>query len=263
MAMKQIYKNGTTSVLLRIKILDTSSTVGAGLTGLTNASTGLLISTLAGNEAAPTVYTAAGGTIDSVTTLGTYAAPSANHCRFREVDSTNHPGVYEIQLADARLAVANARTLLVSVSGATGAMQADVELQLSGVDLQDPVRGGMTALPYVASGSSGSLPTSGTGANQVALDGSGNVSASLVAAALNGILVGGLSLPAALATVKDLLEADRVVDTTVQPWALVLIKKGTGSLGQSGAVELLRQRLRDVTGAPITNSNTILGQSIT
>jgi hypothetical protein len=62
---------------------------------------------------------------------------------------------------------------------------------------------------------------------------------------------------------KDLLEADRYVDTTVTPWALVLVKKGSGALGQQGAVELLRQKLRDVGGAPITNTSTILGQSVT
>ncbi len=69
--------------------------------------------------------------------------------------------------------------------------------------------------------------------------------------------------PAALVTVGDLLHADRVIDTSVTPWALVLIKQRSGSLGQPGAIELLRQRLYDVTGGPIANVNTVLGQSIT
>jgi hypothetical protein len=77
---------------------------------------------------------------------------------------------------------------------------------------------------------------------------------------VNDAAAGGMT---AVAAARDLLEADRVIDISVVPWDLVLIKKGTGSLGQPGAVELLRQNLRDVNGAPITNTNTILGQSVT
>ncbi|QOZ25283.1 hypothetical protein [Bradyrhizobium sp. CCBAU 51753] len=124
------YKNGQTSVVLRFKLLDSSSTVGAGLTGLTSASTGLRISTIADNESAATAYTVAGSTIESITTLGTYATPTATKCRFKEVDSTNHPGLYEFQLADARFAVSNAKSLIVSVSGATNLQQADFVVPL-------------------------------------------------------------------------------------------------------------------------------------
>ena len=119
-------KNGQTSVILRAKLLDSSATTGAGLTGLTFSSGGLIISTIADNEAAATTYTAGGSTIEAVTTLGTYAAPTATKCRFKEVDATNHKGVYEIQIADARFSVSNAKSLLVSISGATNLAQADL-----------------------------------------------------------------------------------------------------------------------------------------
>jgi hypothetical protein len=198
--MKLLHKSGVTGVILRVKILDSASTTGAGKTGLADNSAGLVISTIASNEAAPTAYSQAAGTIETIATLGTFAAPTAGKCRFKEVDAANHPGLYEIQLPNERFAVAGASGLIVSLSGASGAAQCDAEVQLAAVDTAD---------------------------------------------------------------VRDLVEADRVIDTTVSPWALVLIKKGTGALGAPGAVELVRQKLYDVTGGGVTNASTILGRSIT
>lgn len=125
------YKHSQASIVLRIKILNSSLTTGAGLTGLTSASTGLIISTIADNEATATAYTASGSTIETIATLGTYAAPTATKCRFREVDATNHKGVYEVQLADARFAVSSAKSLLVSISGATNAAETDAVIPLN------------------------------------------------------------------------------------------------------------------------------------
>lgn len=121
---------GSAGVILRVKLLDSSVQTGAGLTGLTSASSGLKISTIADVEATATAYTVAGSTIESITTLGTYAAPTATKCRFKEVDATNHKGVYEIHLADARYAVSGARSLLVSISGATNLAECDFVVQL-------------------------------------------------------------------------------------------------------------------------------------
>lgn len=137
-------KNGVTSVVLRVFIPDTASTTGAGKTGLTSASSGLVVAVISDNEAAPTTYTAAGSTIEGISTLGTYAAPTATKCRFKEVDATNLPGVYELQLADARWSVANARALLGMVHGASGAAPTAFEVQLVAVDPQDAVKFGMT-----------------------------------------------------------------------------------------------------------------------
>lgn len=124
------YVNGQTSVILRVKINDSSATTpnNAGKTGLTGSSAGLIISTIADTEAAPTVYTQAGSTIQTIATLGTYAAPSASNCRFAQVDATNHPGVYEIQLANARYAVSNAKTLLISIPAVSGITVAQMDL---------------------------------------------------------------------------------------------------------------------------------------
>jgi hypothetical protein len=62
----------------------------------------------------------------------------------------------------------------------------------------------------------------------------------------------------------DYLEADRYIDkaTTPSHWALVLIKKGTGALGEDGAVELLRQPLYDVDGSPLASTSTPRGRAV-
>lgn len=125
------------SRIIRVKLRDSSVTTGAGLTGLTHESAGLIISTIADNEATATAYTQAGGTIETIATLGTYAAPTAGKCRFKEVDATNHPGLYEIQLADARLSVADAKELVVSISGAANLAEEDLRIQLTRLDLND------------------------------------------------------------------------------------------------------------------------------
>ena len=163
------YKRGQGSIILRVKILNSSVATGAGLTGLTNTSSGLIISTIADTESSATAYTAAASNIETITTNGTYSAPSSGKCRFKEVDSTNHKGVYEIQIADARFNVSSAKSLLVSILGATNAAETDVVIPLRDLDPYDAVRAGLTALPNVASGSAGALITSGTGTAQLSV----------------------------------------------------------------------------------------------
>lgn len=128
------YKLGQGSIVLRVKLLNSSVTTGAGLTGLTSASTGLIISTIANNEATATAYTVAGSNVETITTLGTYAAPASGKCRFKEVDATNHKGIYEIQIADARFNVSNAKTIIVSISGATNLVECDALIPLVQLD---------------------------------------------------------------------------------------------------------------------------------
>jgi len=122
--------HGTESNIIRVKLFNSSVTTQAGLTGLTIASTGLLISTIVNNAATSVTYGEAAGTLETIATLGTYAAPSATKCRFKEVDSTNHPGLYEIQLADARFAVVGAKELHITITGATNLANAMFKIPL-------------------------------------------------------------------------------------------------------------------------------------
>jgi hypothetical protein len=153
--MPLLRKFGSTGNIIRTTLRN--STTGMGMTGLTISSIGLSIGTICDNEAASTGYTAAGATIETITTLGTYAAPTATRCRFREVDAVFHPGLYEFQFADARFAVASSRVLRICVSGVTNLITRDIVVQLTSFDPDDVIRMGMTAIPNVVAGTPGGL----------------------------------------------------------------------------------------------------------
>lgn len=128
---KLMRRNGSTSNILRIFLEDSTSAVKAGKTGLAFDTSGLVISTIANNEATATTYTSAGSTIETISTLGTYAAPTATKCRFKEVDSTNQPGVYELQLADARYAISGAKSLFITIHGVANTVTSTQEIDLA------------------------------------------------------------------------------------------------------------------------------------
>ena len=128
------YALSETSIVFRVKILNSSVTTGAGLEGLLFSSSGLIIGTIADNESGTTTYTEAAGNIETVVALGSYSPPTTNKCRFREVDATNHKGVYEIHLADARFAISSSKSLLVSIAGASNVAQTDVVIPLTTTD---------------------------------------------------------------------------------------------------------------------------------
>lgn len=113
--MSMFVRTGESGVILRLKLLKLDD--GQPLTGLTSATSGLGISVQAMNAAAATTYTEAGGTIEGITTLGTYVTPTTNNCRFKEVDATSQKGMYEFQFDAAVFNVANARNLHVNVYG--------------------------------------------------------------------------------------------------------------------------------------------------
>jgi hypothetical protein len=166
--MLQDFKLGQTSIVLRVLIRNANSATWGGLTGLTNTSSGLIIGTIADNESSATVYTSAASTIDTIATLGTFAAPASGHCRFGKVDDTNLPGVCELQLDNSRYAVSGAKSLTVCISGPTSASQCTFTIPLRQIDPYDGQRAGLTALPAASAASAGGLLTSGSGANQLA-----------------------------------------------------------------------------------------------
>jgi len=133
--MADLRTHSSTSNIVRftLKRADT----GQGLTGLTSATLGLIISTIADNEATATAYPQTISKIETITTLGTFAAPTAGKCRFREVDASNHPGLYEFQFEDSRFAVSGAKRLVISVSGAGNLLSADYEIRLTAFDPDD------------------------------------------------------------------------------------------------------------------------------
>lgn len=105
---------GASSYIIEVMVFDSSSTTGAGLTALTNASSGLLCYY---KTSAATVSAAV--TLKTVTTFGTYAG-TATVGAFKEVDSTNMKGVYEFHVPNNFFsATATPTNGLIMLSGAT------------------------------------------------------------------------------------------------------------------------------------------------
>lgn len=119
--MANLRLNGQTSNKIRLIL---------GVAGLAFNTSDLLISTICDVEATATVYAEASSNIETITTLGTFAAPTSSKCRFKEVDATNHPGLYELQFADARFSVSNAKSVIISISGATGLPDGGVHYEI-------------------------------------------------------------------------------------------------------------------------------------
>lgn len=206
------FKRSQTGIVVRFKILDSSQVDGRGLAALDFESSGLIISTIADNEATATAYTVAGSNVEDISVLGTYQAPSSGKCRFAEVDATNHPGIYELHLANARYAVANAKSVIVSVHGATDAAQADFLIPLTDIDPYDAVRAGLTALPNAAAEASGGLLTRGTGTGQV------NPSSGKIAATIAAGDIATDAVNAAALAADALAEINAEVDTALGDW---------------------------------------------
>lgn len=121
-------KKGTTSQIFHIFIQDSSSTTGAGLTGLAYTGAGIT----------PTVkYINAGGTLsasitlEDITTLGTYAAPTSNaHMRFKELNSASpSQGVYEIHVHNDWMNLTGG-SFVIMMAGATNMAQFRMEIDL-------------------------------------------------------------------------------------------------------------------------------------
>lgn len=188
--MADLRAHSSTSNIFRVCLKNSST--GQPLTGLDHTSSGLIISTICDNEATATAYTVAGSNVETISTLGTFAAPTSGKCRFKAVDGTNHPGLYEFQFADARFSVANAKRFVFSVSGATNLLAMDYEVELTRMNLQDGTRGGMTALPNAAAGASGGLWILGSMTGSPAITGSFSIlnasgsAVSLLSAGSNG-----------------------------------------------------------------------------
>lgn len=153
--MKLQLVKGSTSKQVTVFVQDSSSSVGAGLTGLVFNTASLSAYYYREGAASATAITLA------TMTLGTWATGG-----FVVVDGTNMPGVYSLGLPDAALA-SGANSVVVMLKGAADMAPVLLEIQLTDVNLHDPVRGGMTALPNAAAEAAGGLFTRGTGAGQI------------------------------------------------------------------------------------------------
>lgn len=144
---------GSTSETVNIFIQDSSVSTGAGLTGL------------AFNTASLTAYYTLPRAAPVAITLATLAANNSawSSGGFKEIDSANNKGLYRLDLPNAALAAASGRFVTVLLQGATNMAPCVLEIELTGWNNQDGVRGGMTALPNAAAGAAGGLVSGTTG----------------------------------------------------------------------------------------------------
>lgn len=168
--MLEEVQHGATGVILRGVVRSTAT--GVRLTGLAHDSAGLVVSTIADNEAAGIGYTQAAGDIETIATIGTYQAPSSGKCRFKAVDAALHPGLYEFHFADARFAVTGAKKLFLAVSGASAELDGIVILNGYDRTAEPADEGDLVAALYAAAAVT-PLPVDAVKVNGVALVGDG------------------------------------------------------------------------------------------
>lgn len=125
--MKLFIQKGISNYITHIFVQDSSSTTGAGLTGLTAASSGLKVGYMRPGATAFTVATPVG-----VTTLGTFAG-TVTASAITGVDATNAPGLYEFHLPNNALTT-TANNCVLMLSGANNMAPVVMEIQLVGFD---------------------------------------------------------------------------------------------------------------------------------
>lgn len=121
--MKLKLHQGTTQKLCRIFIQDSTSTSGAGLTGLTSGSAGLTFYYAIEGVGATVAVTLSAGT------LGTWSSGG-----FVAVDAAHMPGVYEVGLPN--LMLASGASVIGYLQGATNMVPCLLEIELDAVNYQ-------------------------------------------------------------------------------------------------------------------------------
>lgn len=154
---------GATSQSVNVFILNSSLTTGAGLTGLvfnTSSLTGYY--TFVGANTAATAIT-----------LATLAAANSAYSSggFKEIDATNMPGLYRLDIPNAALAGSSGRSVVIMLKGAANMAPCLLEIELTAVDNQSTAYGlvlakttnitGFNDIAATAVVSSGAITTSG------------------------------------------------------------------------------------------------------
>lgn len=136
---KQVVKKGDTSRIEYVFIQDSSSTTGAGLTGLAFNSAGLTA-----------YYVRTGGTATAITLATQTANGAYSSGGFVAVDGTNMPGVYRLDIPDAVFATGVDKAV-VMLKGATNMAQLVLEYQLVDYDPENATTLGLTNLDATVS----------------------------------------------------------------------------------------------------------------
>lgn len=124
--MKRKFKGGTTELNLSVIVYDTTSTTGAGLSGLDHTTSGLVLEYRRAGQSSWTQLGVGTGLVSK--TLGDYVSGGicANGAR---------AGRYEIGIPDAAIA-AGVRMVEICLRGAANMHPVDIEIELDAVDYQ-------------------------------------------------------------------------------------------------------------------------------
>jgi len=189
---KRTVKVGVTSRIEYVFLQDATVTTGAGKTGL------------AWNTASLTAYYVLTGAASAAITLATQTVTGAfSSGGFVEVDSTNCPGLYRVDIPDAAFASGTHTLVFIKLTGTI--VPCVLEYDLVAWDPQDTVRGGLTALPNAAAGANTGLAVVGTqipNANAGAVNGlpiQGGAIPNAAAGANTGLPIVGTQVPNATA----------------------------------------------------------------
>lgn len=139
--------------MLPIFVRDTSSSTGAGLSGLTSGTSGLVGEYRRRGSSSWTAITLTSATLGTYTSGGWVADGSL-------------AGSYEVGIPDAAVAT-NARWVAIRFYGAANMAPVLIELELDAINYQSSANLGLTCLPSVAHSGSGGLLTVGTGTGQL------------------------------------------------------------------------------------------------
>jgi hypothetical protein len=254
--MKLSIQVGSTSQTINVFIQDSSSTTGAGLTGLVFNTSGL------------TAYYALPRAAAAAITLATLASATAAWATggFIQIDATNMPGWYRFDVPNAVLA--SGRFVSLHLKGAANMAPLPIEIELTAWNNQDAVRGGMTALPNAAAEGAGGLYTRGSGAGQINQTNNGQIDVD--AKRINGVLTTsvttinanqGTTQPvnftgtAGSALVKsDSVNLGGVAQTGRDVGASVLLSAGTGTGQLDFTAGIVKSNLVQILGTLLTET---------
>lgn len=149
--MKLQILKGSADVTLYVFVPDSASTTGAGKTGIAHNAAGLVAS-----------YVRPLGSRTAITLATQTVTGAHSDGGWVEVDATNMPGVYRLDLPDA-VCASGVNSVVVFLHGASGMAPVVLEIMLTAVNPQDAVRAGLTALPNAAADAAGGLPISDAG----------------------------------------------------------------------------------------------------
>ena len=128
--MRRKFKGGMTSLSLPVVVYDTTSTTGAGLSGLTHSTSGLVLEYRRAGQSSWTSVTLVSKT------LGNYVSGGI-------VASGSRAGRYEVDIPDAAIA-AGVRMVEICLRGAANMHPVDIEIELDAVDYQDAAAFGLS-----------------------------------------------------------------------------------------------------------------------